>query len=212
MLTLRFNGYSLEWHCLLSLMGKHVETVSMTHVCQTDILHTSNNETSCFFHHCSLVLKAQADSWGSLFPTVTFFGWSASPTVTIPWHAAPHPGHGWSYRISRECPHPDSCRGLWLMPLSVPVLLVSTHRSSLSLSPPLYPLIGEFWQVATASSCHLSVCLPLMSKQGDMRIYYDGQMVQRAKEKSVSYDLSLLSLLFPACCLICSARPVLVPV
>lgn len=74
------------------------------------------------------------------------------------------------------------------------------------------PLIGEFWQGATASSCHLSVCLPLMSKRGDMRIYYNGQMVQRAKEKSVSYDLSLLSLLFPACCLIRSARSVLVPV
>lgn len=48
MLTLRFNGYSLEWHCLLSLVGKHVETGSMTHVCQTDIFHTSNNETGRF--------------------------------------------------------------------------------------------------------------------------------------------------------------------
>lgn len=79
------------------------------------------------------VVKSCHDSRDSLIPAVTFSGWSVSPTLTIPRCATPHSCCGWSHRISRECPFPDSCRGLWLISLFV---ATPFHLQS-SLVPPL---------------------------------------------------------------------------
>lgn len=72
--------------------------------------------------------------------------------------------------ISQECPHPDSCRGIWLIPLSVPIILslfskccIHPSHSPFPLHSTLSTLVWELWQGVTASSCLLSVSLPLVS-------------------------------------------------
>lgn len=169
---------------------------------------------SALLHHRRLVmmLKTRVDSWGSLIISNCDILWllghsNRNPTTLRPASSL--------IPVSQECPHPDSCRTIWLIPLSVPVLLASLT------SAPLIPLCCPLHFIHSclrASARWHCLLLPFECYftpiWGNRRMRSDGQMVHRAKDGPKGR--SLLNSLFPARCLLCSAchapAPALAPV
>lgn len=97
----------------------------------------------------------------------------ANQTVTIPCHTTPHPCHGWSYKLTVSVRNvhtltavgeSDSFLSLFPSFCLSSANVAFTHLTPPFLSTPLYPLLfEELWQGVTASSCLLSVSLPLVS-------------------------------------------------
>lgn len=84
------------------------------------------------------VCLKQAHLWDLLIYFLPLWGWLASilsHTSSLPWLILQ------AHCISQECPHPDSCRRIWLIPLSVPIHLVSLTNTSFPC--PLPPLLFE---------------------------------------------------------------------
>lgn len=156
---------------------KHVPWITCV---KQDIFHTCDSDTSHFFHHFPLLSKSTGWFMRLIISKCDVLWLVTNGNHTMTHHASSLVAADPTLSVGNV--DTPTAEGDCDSPVCLS-LVVSAHPCPLSLSSPLYPLIWEFWQSATASSRHWSVSLPLISTLGDTRIHCDGQMVQGGQRK-----------------------------